>query len=274
VNEGSVLLAAGLTLFAGLATGIGGAIAFYAKRTNTRFLAVALGFSAGVMIYVSMMEIMVKAGEILIEDMGERAGSWATVLAFFGGMVFIAIIDKFVPSFEESPGATQTVNQVKESGVTAANDHNRKLLRMGMFTALAVAIHNFPEGFITFFSTLRDPVLGVSIAAAVAIHNIPEGIAVAVPIFYATGSRKQAFFWALLSGVAEPVGALVGYMILAPFLSDLAYGVIFAGVAGIMVYISFDQLLPAAREYGEHHLSVLGLVSGMALMALSLLLFL
>ena len=274
MTEGNILLAAGLTLFAGLATGIGGLIAFYAKRTNTRFLAVALGFSAGVMIYVSMMEIMVKAADILIEDMGERAGSWVTVLAFFGGMVFIAIIDKFIPSFEESPGATQTVSQVKESGTPSATEHNKKLLRMGMFTALAVAIHNFPEGFITFFSTLRDPVLGVSIAAAVAIHNIPEGIAVAVPIYYATGSRKKAFFWALLSGIAEPIGALIGYMILAPFLSEMVYGIIFAGVAGTMVYISFDQLLPAAREYGEHHHSVLGLVAGMALMAISLLLFL
>jgi len=274
VFDDSVLLAAGLTLFAGLATGIGGAIAFYAKRTNYKFLAIALGFSAGVMIYVSLMEIMTKAQDILVEAMGDKAGNWMTVLAFFGGMLFIAIIDKFIPSFEESPDAAQTVTQAKETGSTGVSDHNRKLLRMGMFTALAVGIHNFPEGFITFFSTLRDPVLGLSIAAAVAIHNVPEGIAVAVPIFYATGSRKQAFFWAFISGIAEPVGALVGYMILAPFLSDTIYGIIFAGVAGIMVYISFDQLLPAAREYGDHHLSVLGLVSGMALMALSLLLFL
>jgi zinc transporter, ZIP family len=145
---------------------------------------------------------------------------------------------------------------------------------MGLFTALAVAIHNFPEGFITFFTTLRDPMLGVSIAVAVAIHNIPEGIAVAVPIYYATGSRKKAFFWAFLSGIAEPVGALIGYVVLARFLNDIVFGVVFAAVAGLMVYISFDQLLPTAREYGNHHLSVLGLVLGMALMALSLLLFL
>ncbi|MTI96608.1 MAG: zinc transporter ZupT [Firmicutes bacterium] len=268
-----VLLAALLTLFAGLATSVGGAIAFYAKRTNTRFLAIALGFSAGVMIYVSLMEIMVKAEEILIESMGEVNGSWVTVIAFFAGMAFIAIIDKFIPSFEESPDAGQTVQQAKESGTTGVNKYNYSLLRMGMFTALAVGIHNFPEGFITFFSTLRDPVLGVSIAIAVAIHNIPEGIAVAVPIFYATGSRKKAFVWASLSGLAEPVGALVGYVLLAPILSDTIYGIVFASVAGIMVYISFDQLLPAARKYGEHHLSVLGLVAGMALMALSLLLF-
>lgn len=269
----AVQLAAALTLFAGLATGIGGAIAFYAKRANTKFLAVALGFSAGVMIYVSMMEIMNKARVILGESLGEKTGNWAAVLAFFGGMLIIFIIDRLIPSFEESPGPTLTVPQAKETGSTGASDYNRKLLRMGLFTALAVGIHNFPEGFITFFSTLRDPVLGFSIATAVAIHNIPEGIAVAVPIFYATGSRGKAFFWALISGIAEPVGALLGYMVLAPFLNDTIYGLVFAGVAGIMVYISFDQLLPAAREYGDHHLSVLGLVGGMALMALSLLLF-
>lgn len=267
-----VMLAAGLTLFAGLATAIGGFVAFYSRRTNTRFLAFSLAFSAGVMIYVSVLEIMTKAKGILVDSLGERAGNWAGVSAFFAGMLFIAVIDRFIPSFEESPGATNTVTQAKESGDTYPNAYNRKLLRMGIFTALAVGIHNFPEGFVTFFSTLRDPVLGLSIAAAVAIHNIPEGIAVAVPIFYATGSRKQAFYWALISGLAEPIGALIGYIVLARFLNDIVYGIIFAGVAGIMVYISFDQLLPASREYGDHHLSILGLFSGMALMALSLLL--
>lgn len=274
MTENPVLLAAGLTLLAGLATAIGGVIAFYAKRTNTRFLALALGFSAGVMIYVSMMEIMVKSSDILTEAMGEKAGHWAAVLGFFGGMLFIALIDRFIPSFEERAGATRTVNQAEKNGELCEAEKNRRLLRMGLFTALAVAIHNFPEGFITFFTTLRDPLLGVSIATAVAIHNIPEGIAVSVPIYYATGSRKKALFWAFLSGVAEPVGALVGYALLANFLSDTVFGVIFAAVAGIMVYISFDQLLPTARAYGDHHLSVLGLIAGMAAMALSLLLFL
>jgi len=270
--DDAVLLAAALTLFAGLATGLGGAIAFYVKRTNTKFLAISLSLSAGVMIYVSLMEIMGKATEMLVQNLGVKTGNWISVASFFGGMVFIAVIDKFIPSFEERPGAHQTVNEAQDKGQATGN--NPKLLRMGLFTALAVAIHNFPEGLITFFSTLRDPVLGLSIAIAVAIHNIPEGIAVAVPIFYATGSRKQAFFWALLSGIAEPVGALLGYVLLSSFLNDTVSGVIFAAVAGIMVYISFDQLLPAAREYGDHHLSVLGLISGMAIMALSLLLFL
>ncbi|MBS3900490.1 MAG: zinc transporter ZupT [Dethiobacter sp.] len=270
----NVMLAAGLTLFAGLATSVGGATALYLKRTNTRFLTVALGFSAGVMIYVSMIEIMGKAGEILTESLGERMGNWLTVAAFFGGMLLIALIDKFVSLFERAPKFKELEGTTLEIGNTYSDAHRRKLLRMGLFTALAVAIHNFPEGFITFFSTMRDPVLGVSIAIAVAIHNFPEGIAVAVPIFYATGNRKIAFFWAFLSGIVEPIGALIGYAVLANFLTDTVYGIIFASVAGIMVYISFDQLLPTAREYGEHHQSLLGLVGGMALMALSLLLFL
>jgi ZIP family zinc transporter len=270
----SVLLAAGLTLFAGLATTLGGAVAFYTKRANTNFLAIALGFSAGVMIYVSMLEIMSKAKNLLIEAMGDKAGNWAGVLAFFGGILLISVIDKFIPSVEENPGAPLSIPHPGETSAAGVSPYNRKLLRMGLFTALAIGIHNFPEGLITFFSTLQNPVMGLSIAAAIAIHNIPEGIAVAGPIYYATGSRRQAFLWAFFSGIAEPVGALAGYLVLAPFLSSALYGIIFAVVAGIMVYISFDQLLPAAREYGGHHLSMLGMISGMVLMALSLLLFL
>lgn len=273
MTQNSVLLAASLTLFAGLATTLGGVIAFYAKRANTKFLAVALGFSAGVMIYVSMLEIMGKAKNILIGALGDKAGNWVAVAAFFGGMLFISVIDKFIPSFEESPGAPQTIPEAKKKGSAGAGAYNRKLLRMGLFTALAIGIHNFPEGLITFFSTLQNPVMGLSIAAAIAIHNIPEGIAVAAPIYYATGSRRQAFLWAFLSGIAELIGALTGYLVLASFLSAAVYGIIFAAVAGIMVFISFNQLLPAAREYGDHHLSMLGMLGGMAIMALSLLLF-
>jgi ZIP family zinc transporter len=151
---------------------------------------------------------------------------------------------------------------------------NHKLLRMGMFTALAIGIHNFPEGLATFVATLHDPKLGIPIAAAIAIHNIPEGIAVSVPIYFATGSKKKAFFYSFLSGLSEPLGALVGYLILMPFMSESVMGITFALVAGIMVFISLDELLPSAREYGEHHLSIYGLVAGMVVMAVSLLLFL
>jgi len=270
-NDNVIFLAFGLTLFAGLSTGIGGAIAFYAKKTNTKFLSVALGFSAGVMIYISLTEILAGALETLTGELGEVAGSWLAVLSFFGGMLLIALIDKLIPH-TENPHETKTVEEVRETMPIAPEVREKRLLRMGLFTALAVSVHNFPEGLATFMATLRDPALGVSIAAALALHNIPEGIAVSLPIYYAIGNRKKAFLYSALSGVAEPLGALVGFAVLAPFLTETIFGVLFACVAGIMVFISFDQLLPAAREYGEHHLSLYGLIAGMAVMAVSLIL--
>lgn len=280
--EENILYAFGLTMFAGLATGVGSALAFFAKKTNTKFLSLALGFSAGVMLYVSFVEIMVKARDALTASMGEVPGTWATVGAFFGGIVVIAIIDQLVPSFENPHEIRSIEDMGKEdlecapaamTAVDAPKDMN-KLYRMGLFSALAIAIHNFPEGLATFTAALTDPSLGVAIAVAIAIHNIPEGIAVSVPVYYATGSRKQAFKLSFLSGLAEPVGASIGYLLLMPFMSDVVFGVLFAGVAGIMVFISLDELLPAAEEYGEHHYSIFGVVVGMAVMALSLLLFL
>jgi len=262
-----VLIAFGLTLFAGLSTGIGSAIAFFTKRTNTKFLSVALGFSAGVMIYVSFVEIFFKAKESLTEAIGVTKGTWLTVASFFGGIAVIAIIDKLIPS-AENPHEIRMVEEVDQKV-----HKDKKLMRMGMFTALAIAIHNFPEGLATFTAALTDPALGIAIAVAIAIHNIPEGIAVSIPIYYATGDKRKAFTLSFLSGLAEPVGALVGYFILLPFLTELTFGILFAGVAGIMVFISIDELLPAAREYGEHHLSIYGLIAGMAVMAVSLLLF-
>jgi ZIP family zinc transporter len=269
--EENVLIAFGLTLFAGLATGIGSALAFFAKRTNTKFLSSALGFSAGVMIYVSFIEIFVKAKDALIVPLGVRAGTWATVMAFFGGVFLIALIDKLVPSFE-NPHEIRGIEEMEGSGAIS-QDQDPRLLRMGLFTALAIGIHNFPEGLATFAAALADPTLGLSIAIAIAIHNIPEGISVSVPIYYATGSRKKAFFYSFLSGVSEPLGAVIGYAIFFKFFNEMVFGILFAMVAGIMVFISLDELLPSAQKYGEHHLSIYGLIAGMIVMALSLLLF-
>ncbi len=268
--EENVLVAFGLTLFAGLATGIGSAIAFFAKKTNTKFLSLSLGFSAGVMIYVSMIEIFFKAQTSLIAVYGKKTGSWYTVAAFFGGILLIGIIDKLVPNIE-NPHEIRGVEDFEGEEPTR---RERKLLRMGTFTALAIAIHNFPEGLATFAAALSDPAIGVSIAVAIAIHNIPEGISVSVPIYYATGSRRKAFVYSFLSGVSEPVGAVIGYFIFFHWFNDAVFGILFALVAGIMVFISLDELLPSAQKYGEHHLSIYGLVCGMAVMALSLLMFL
>lgn len=270
-NTHDMLFAFGLTLFAGLATGIGSALAFFAKRTNTKFLSLALGFSAGVMIYVSMIEIFAKAKDALSSDqcLGNRWGYWVTTLAFFAGIAVIALIDKLVPSFE-NPHEVHAAEDMEDA---KAAERNRKLHRMGLFSALAIGIHNFPEGLATFSSALKDPTLGVAIAVAIAIHNIPEGIAVSVPIYYATGSRRKAFFYSFLSGMSEPVGALIGFLIFFKFFNDMMFGILFASVAGIMVFISLDELLPSAQKFGEHHLSIYGLLAGMGVMALSLLLF-
>ena len=269
IEFSTVLFAFGITLFAGLSTGFGSAIAFFAKQTNTRFLSVSLGFSAGVMIYVSLVEIFVKGKAQLVAEYGPREGYWYTVLAFFAGIAFIAIIDRLIPSAENP----HELKSVEDLGIGEEEKRSKKLMRMGLFTALAIGIHNFPEGLATFTAALTSPELGIAIAVAIAIHNVPEGIAVSVPVYYATGNKRKAFWLSFTSGLAEPVGALIGYLILMPFLSPTLFGLLFAAVAGIMVFISLDELLPSAEKYGEHHLSIYGLIAGMVVMAVSLLLF-
>ncbi len=295
-----VWVALGLTVFAGMATGIGSVIAFFAKQANYRFLSVATGFSAGVMLYVSFVEIFIKGVDSLVAVYGNYWGHWINTASFFGGIGLIGLIDYVIPS-AGNPHETHTkeetvplhntlaplpdfnaISEDPEHAPPGAHDHrihHDKLLRMGLFTALAIAIHNFPEGLATFLAALEDPSVGVAIAIAVALHNIPEGISVSVPIFYATGNRKKAFGYSLLSGISEPIGAGIAYLALRFFLGDASgvippqvMGMLFGGVAGIMVYISLDQLLPTSRAYGKGHDSLLGLLAGMAVMALSLLL--
>ncbi len=259
-----------LTLLAGLSTGIGSGLAFFSGRSSPKFLALALGFSAGVMIYVSFVEILGKAKESLIVELGTRPGSWLVAGAFFAGIAAIAIIDMAIPSYENPHEA----HRIDDLGQKSQAKEYVELRRTGLFTALAIAIHNFPEGLATFTAALKDPLLGAPIAVAVAIHNIPEGIAVSVPLYYATGSKRKAFFLSFASGLAEPLGAIIGYALLWSVFTDVVFGLVFASVAGIMVYISLDELLPTAEEYGEHHLAIFGLLCGMLVMALSLLLFL
>jgi ZIP family zinc transporter len=184
-------------------------------------------------------------------------------------MIIIAIIDRFVPEMENP----HELKLIEEGEHPSEKFKRKKLMRTGLFSALVIGIHNFPEGLATFTAALSEPTLAIAIAVAIAIHNIPEGIAVSVPVYYATGNRKRAFLLSFLSGLSEPVGAVIGYLVLMPFMNQVTFGILFAAVAGIMVFISIDELLPAAREYGEAHLSIYGVISGMAVMALSLLLF-
>jgi ZIP family zinc transporter len=252
------------------------------------------------MLYVSFVEIFYKGVDSLTAAYGDYWGHWVNVGAFFAGILLIGLIDALIPSAEnphemhaeretaplhdpsapmpEAPPARDGT-QKPLPGMHDHSMHDRKLLRMGLFTALAIGIHNFPEGLATFLAALEDPGLGVAIAVAIALHNIPEGISVSVPIYYATGRRMQAFAWSVLSGLAEPVGAIIAYALLrflvggeGGVVPPQIMGILFAGVAGIMVYISLDELLPTSRAYGKGHDSLLGLMGGMAVMAISLLL--
>ncbi|MFP4107538.1 MAG: zinc transporter ZupT [Desulfonatronovibrio sp.] len=262
--EEHLALAFLLTALAGLSTGIGSFIAFFTSHTNKTFLSMALGFSAGVMIYISFVELIPEALGKLEAIHGQNMAAWMMTAGFFAGVFFIAIIDRLVPE-HENPHEARKVEEI-QTGVD-----REKMRRMGVLAALAIAIHNFPEGLATFFTTLADPTLGLAIAIAIALHNIPEGIAVAVPIYFATASRAKAFWLSTSSGLAEPLGALIGFLILRPYISPTIMGLVFAFVAGIMVFISLDELFPAAKEYGKGHLAIYALIAGMLIMALTLL---
>lgn len=254
-----------LTLFAGLATGIGSIIAFFAHRTSRGFFSFTLGLSAGVMLYVSFVELFDQSRSLFGSTLGGREGEVCAALFFFVGMGIIGLIDKLVPSFENP----HEVRRVENMNVPVPGSESR-LHHMGILTALAIAIHNFPEGIATFMAAESNASIGIAIAVAIALHNIPEGVAVSIPIYYATGSKKKAFVYSLLSGLSEPLGALLAFLVLMPFMNDVVLGGVLAAVAGIMVYISIDELLPAAREYGKPHVAIWGMVVGMIVMATSL----
>ncbi|EIE9413566.1 zinc transporter ZupT, partial [Escherichia coli] len=273
-----------LTLFAGFSTAIGSTIAFFSRKDDLRVLSLGLGFSAGVMIYISFMEILPTA----LKDFKNHYDShWAELLGlacFFGGILISLLIDKLIPEDVNPHEPKEDLSELKicplpQKGQNPPKFHpgeklhqinTKALKRTGIFTALAIAIHNFPEGFATFISSLDNLTLGIAIAIAVAIHNIPEGLAVSLPIYHATGDKKKAFIYSALSGLAEPLGAFVGALILLPFIGDLTLAISFAVIAGIMVFISLDELLPAAKTYDKAHDSLYGLIAGMAIMALSL----
>ena len=261
----SVLYPFLLTLFAGLATAIGSVIAFVSRHTSRRFFSFTLGLSAGVMLYVSFVELFNQSRDLFMGEWGDKLGNLGTAVSFFVGMAVIGVIDKLVPSFE-NPHEFRKVEELDSP--TAGKE--ARLHHMGIMTALAIAIHNFPEGIATFVAAESNPSIGIAIAVAIALHNIPEGIAVSLPIYYASGSKKKAFVYSLMSGLAEPLGALLAFMLLMPFLNNVVLGAVLAAVSGIMVYIAIDELLPAAREYGEPHISIYGMVVGMMIMAASL----
>lgn len=272
MSEYAVLFAFLVTIGAGLATLLGAALGLFASHTNRKFLAVSLGFSAGVMIYVSFVEIIPKSVDFLVPDVGEGLAPAVMATGFLGGLLGMALLYRVIPELEH-PSLDEQHPSVSLEDPTQVTTMDKTLLRAGIGVALAITLHNFPEGMATFFLTLEDPEVGLAVGTAIGIHNIPEGIAVAVPLYYATKSRAKAFLFGAISGLAEPLGALLGYLVLRPFMTDTILGMVFSVVAGVMVYISIDSLLPAARQYGSGQLAIYGVIVGMAVMAASLVLF-
>ena len=257
-------IALAVTTAAGLATGFGSLLVFASKKPNARLLAFGLAFAGGAMVYVSLAEILNKSIASFTLAYGDRLGfTWGT-LSFLAGVLLIVAIDHLVPN----------PHQRLEVDDPYFREHNRDYIkRVGLLTALAITAHNFPEGLATFFATLGNPGVGMPLAFAIAIHNIPEGIAIAVPVYFATNNKTYAFLACLLSGLAEPVGAIIGYVVLRPYLSDAVFGAVFGVIAGVMVFLALDELLPAAKRYARGHETVYGLVAGMGALAISLVLF-
>ena len=262
LNDSNFITALLLTLVAGAATGVGGVIILFTKKFSSKLLSASLGFSAGVMLFISLTELFPEASSTLGDLYGEQKGMLFTILSFFSGIALIAIIDNLIPE-RENPHEYSSVQQDNESS---------KLMRLGIFSIIVIAIHNFPEGMATFITAMEDPQVGYSIAMAVAIHNIPEGIMVAIPIYYATHKKGKAIGNAFLSGIAEPIGGILGYFLLSRFFENSMSGIMLGIVAGIMTYISLDELLPTAEKYGEHPTAIIGVIAGMAVMAISILL--
>lgn len=249
-----------LTLFAGMSTLLGGFITFFIKRNNLNALSIGLGFSAGVMVYVSLSEL-VPNSEVMLQSYYGLLGSKAMVFGgFLSGVLIAVLIDYFIPDHIEEDFL----------GNTSKKQQRRKIKRAGLITALAVTLHNFPEGMATFLVSSQDLALGIPVAIAIAIHNIPEGIAIALPIFHATGRKRLAILYSFMSGISEPIGGLIGVVLLKTIMPEQSVGVMTAAIAGIMVYLSFDTLLPLAREYGENHHVIIGIIMGMLIMSFSL----
>ncbi|MEA1984975.1 MAG: zinc transporter ZupT [Euryarchaeota archaeon] len=236
-----------LTLLAGLSTGIGSMIAFFIPKPKLTYLSVLIGFAAGAMIYISFVELL----PISIEAVGFLAAN----TSFFAGMVVIYLLDRVIGHVHLD---------------TLPDSYHSRLGKAGIFTAIGIAMHNFPEGLAVLLTSLNSLDMGLALAVAIAIHNIPEGIAVSVPIYYATENRKKAFSYSFLSGLSEPIGAAIGYLLIFPYLTPALLGITLGAVGGFMVFICFDELLPIAIEYGDEHLMLSGLLSGMVMMAASL----
>jgi len=296
------LLPLALSTIAGLSTVLGGLVTFFIRKDSIRILSLGLGFSAGVMVLISLFEFLPESRELVIKYFGEH-NSWYALIAFAGGILIAVLIDYFIPdhieghpfqseksgkiidehaSPDNAAGGHVHRHSISEGGrgfipksssrykhaSFIKNPHELSRLRKaGLLTAITVAVHNLPEGLATFFAASTDITLGITVVIAIAIHNIPEGIAVALPVYQSTGSKRKSLLYTFLSGMAEPLGGILGFILISSILGEASLGIMFGMIAGIMTYISFDTLLPLSREYDTGHYSITGVVLGMLLMA-------
>ena len=253
--ESQAMYALLLSVGAGLSTLIGWLVVLVAKRKDTALLSAALGFAAGVMMSVSFMDLMPEAVQGLGHTLSSGAATALSVAFLLLGVCISALMDRLVPHDSYDAEAGEAPHQ--------------DLFRVGLVSTAAIALHNFPEGIATFMAGLENTALGISVALAIAFHNIPEGIVVAMPVYYASGSRKRALLYTLLSGLAEPMGAILAFLILRPFISQFLLGAIFAAVSGIMLYIALEELIPSSRQYGHDRLALWCTLAGICLMPLT-----
>lgn len=249
----SDIFAVVLAAAAGMSTVLGSFIVFFSGKKNEKLMTFCMGFAAGMMISVSLVEMFGLSVQILVRDIGSASGSVLSAVFLMAGAALAMLIDKLLPHEDAGEGEKK---------------HN-DLLRLGTVSALALAVHNFPEGIATFMAGYSDRSLGLSVAAAIALHNIPEGIAVALPVYFGTNKKGKAFLYTLIAGLAEPIGGLLALLLLRPFMSDFLMAAIFAAAAGIMLYISFEELIPSSWQYGRGRLALFALFSGICIMPLS-----
>lgn len=258
----NVLTALSICAGAALATMLGGISVVTSRNPSPRLLSFGLAFAGGAMVYISLVEIFWKAHAAFMQALGsDRQGYMAATLAFFAGIALVVLLDRLVPNPHNK------LVQISREAERA------RIRRIGIMAAIAITAHNIPEGMATFFAALDNPTVGLSLAFAIAVHNIPEGVSIAIPVYFATRNRRITLLACLGSALAEPFGALLGYLVLAPFLSPFVYGIVFGVIAGIMVFLSLDELLPAAKRYAQGHDAVYGMLAGMGGIALSLVLF-
>ncbi|AOR24359.1 zinc transporter ZupT [Clostridium taeniosporum] len=254
--DNNAVIALLLSFLAGTSTVLGAIFVLFIKKKSDKIITFALGFSGGVMICISFTDLFPNAKESLIKYYGNVYGILITIFYMLTGVIFALLIDKFIP------------NEPKKFMIYGSDKH-LNLFKVGFVSMIAITLHNFPEGIATFISSYQNITLGISISLAIAMHNIPEGIAVAMPIYYSTGNKRKAFKYTLYSGLSEPLGAIIAFFLLKPFINDFILGLIFAFVMGIMLYISFEELIPSSREYGYNNLSLYSIFLGICIMPIT-----